>query len=65
MENFDDGMTRVAPDGEFRTVKKKVKHYRCSDCGKEYCFLKCALKHSKKKKHTKFKEINRDFRGHE
>ena len=34
------------------------KKLECKDCNKSYCHLGWALRHSKFKGHTKFKEIN-------
>jgi hypothetical protein len=40
---------------------KKPKKWKCCTCGKEYCYMKGAIRHRKSKgceTHTKFKQIN-------
>ena len=36
-ENFDDGLTQVAPKGEFKPMKGK--RYYCRECEKELTLL--------------------------
>lgn len=40
---------------------KRIKKYQCKECGKKYCFMNGAIRHSKKKGHYKFIEINKEY----
>ena len=49
-----------------KIVKKKPKRWKCLACKKQYCFMKSALRHRKKKgceAHIHFEEIKtgKDF----
>lgn len=44
---------------------KKLKHYRCIECGKEYTTQGWCHFHKKRKNHTRFKEINMELKKQE